>query len=877
MFEFPGKVEDDFVPDDPLPDDNLDPFDRTMIAYCVAYKVNPTSIRYRVDEGDHVEDAPRFQLIDSDVSSPVQYDELQLLAVFRSLRFNELYGTMSFAGINLNCLNARRDPYGSEHCCHQSVHGLPLKLPLEEQQTASLLVQEIRALALSTRKLRRLDFSFCISHYPATPGTPGPMTIPGSGIFEALFPLCKQQATNVDWIAVNGIELQETDLDYLVSIAAEKAAHYRAVEASRCTLTDRGLALLLDVFKAHENTLEALDISKNPLRIVPSTLSSQLSFFGHIRKLNLSNLSVTATADPLIPFEVLSQWRLDTLHLSSIHLNEQTLQVLCKYVGLIQSLTLRELWLCNCGLTGEDAANLMQSMIIEEGAARFCHTNISENPLCSKPDKFISALAQSLSPTQLSLRSIEYDIEEVFENLLLALASNKSTRTLDIARTSLPAEASEAVCKALETLLADNQTLINLDISGEETRLEISKLGVGINQALNGLKKNRNLQVLRVQYQKLGIQGASTLAEVLQENSTLRELHCDFNAITLAGFTDLVNSLAGNKAILFLPPFTESREAAVRQTEDQIRIARTKTDSSSALSSTTSKISSVRRTFTSLSASAMPSSSAIRTSSKVGAVPQWTEQDIQAALRIVTEGWELQASRLNEYLARNWRILHGMSEPGEGAASAKSETSIETQRPGTAGSLGRVLEKVAAESTPTREEDLQLGDAMLGAREPHPANAESSANDSDVAPGLDAASFTTALEGARESGALESPASPRATFGDLPIDNAHFMKENIFQPGSPTTPTTPTTPDAKRGGLRRSVESARLRSRSGTGSGSVGGGRGRARRTPPRPGGGGGGGRPPPPRDVSASGVGVGHGHSTGVSGVVLSRIANLR
>lgn len=770
FFDLPAKVEDNFIADDPPPDDGFESFDRTMIAYCVAYGVNPISIRYRVDDGEQVEDAPRFQLLEPEAGTIRGYTPQQLLAIFRSLRFNEAFGTISFAGISLDCINGIGDRFGAEHLPSHSVHVTPFGMSPAEQHEASLLVQEIRALAISTTALRRLDFSFCISKPDSKmPTFAGRSTAVGCGAVEALFPLCKQQATNVDWIALNGIELQETDLDYLVSIAAEKAAHFRAVEASRCGLTDRGIALLLDVFKAHQNTLEALDISSNTLRLAPMILSSQLGVFGHIRKLNLSNLAVTSTTEPLIPLEILSQWRLDTLHLSGIPLNEETLEVLCNYVGLFQSLTLRELWLCNCNLNGDEAAGIMQALSHEEGAARFCHLNLGENPLATKPDKMASAIAKSQCPTQLSLRSIEYDLQDVFEELLLAFAANKSIRSLDIARTSLPGEAGEGVCKAMEKLLADNNTLIDIDISGEESRLETSKLGMGINEALNGLKTNGSLQVLRVQLQKLGMQGASTLADVLKANKTLRELHCDFNAITLPGFTDLVNSLAENTTILFLPPFSESRYAALRQTEEQIRIARTKTDETM-MGSSSSKISSVRRTFSTLGAGIAPSQfgSSKSSSSRVGAVPQWTEQDVQAALRLVNEGWEDQARRLNQYLARNWRILHGVEDITSGTVSEGEKD----QRPGTAGSIGKVLQKVASQSTPTMEKDAQL---VL---------------EEDARPS-EARSATDSPEAVEQ----EQNSPQHAQFGDLPIDDAHFLRQNIFEPGSPNmSPTSPLSP-----------------------------------------------------------------------------------
>lgn len=469
-----------------------------MIAYCTAYGLNPANIRYGIFE-EGIDDGPRFELFEPQGGTR-GYSALELLAVIRSLRFNESYGTLMFSGISLDILNGAHDIYGAEHVCTQSLHGLPVTLPLEEQSRACLLVQEVRALAIASRKLRRLDFSYCIFNPKSRVDYDG-RAAPGScGIVEALFPLCKQQATNVDWIALNGIELQDTDLDYLVSIAAEKAAHFRAIETSKCGLDDRGMGLLLDVFSAHENTLEALDISNNPLRLVPNILSSQLKGFGYMRLLDMSNLVVASgTNEPLLPLEILTQWRLEELRLRGIPLLRPSVTALCSYLAHPQSQTMRELVLSNCSLTGGDVGMMMQSMTQEIGTTRWLHLDVSENCLQERLDTMASAVAQDLAPSNLSMRSIEYDLDDMFENLLLGFACNKTVRVLDLSMASLPSEAGEGVCKALEKLLAENSTLENIDISGENSRLEVSKLGVGINQALTGLKYNTKLEIVRVQ------------------------------------------------------------------------------------------------------------------------------------------------------------------------------------------------------------------------------------------------------------------------------------------------------------------------------------------------------------------------------------------
>ena len=88
----------------------------------------------------------------------------------------------------------------------------------EELEKSCLLVQEVRAMAATSRKLRRMDFSGCITAKPAIVKAgrneePVKQKDIGCGIVEALFPLCRHQNTNVDWICLNGIYLSETDLD----------------------------------------------------------------------------------------------------------------------------------------------------------------------------------------------------------------------------------------------------------------------------------------------------------------------------------------------------------------------------------------------------------------------------------------------------------------------------------------------------------------------------------------------------------------------------------------------------------------------------------------------------------------------------------------
>jgi hypothetical protein len=167
-------------------------------------------------------------------------------------------------------------------------------------------------------------------------------------------------------------------------------------------------------------------------------------------------------------------------------------------VNYKQSRALRELRLDHCYLTGKDIAYLMQSMTETPGKARELHFDVSENYIEQDLKKLTKAIAGGYAPSSLAIRLIEFEDEAEFRRMILALAANNTIRQLDISRASLPCDASEDTCQALEAMFADNTCLEWLDMSGEDSRLETTKLGVGINRALRGLQRNCTLRVLYI-------------------------------------------------------------------------------------------------------------------------------------------------------------------------------------------------------------------------------------------------------------------------------------------------------------------------------------------------------------------------------------------
>ncbi|KAK6439039.1 hypothetical protein LTR95_004754 [Oleoguttula sp. CCFEE 5521] len=731
--DVPPEVEEMLIPGVSTSGEELFAFERTLTAYCVAYGMSPANIRYVVNY--QCEDAPRFELLPPADSRRPEYGPLELIAITRALRYNESFGSLSFANIPLDSLNGLHDNYGKEYVCIETKAGTPIKLSEEELSRSCLLVQEVRAMAATSKKLRRLDFSSCIVSSPQSTHT---MPESGSarskdlgcGIVEALFPLCRHQTTNVDWVCLNGICLSDTDLDYLVGAAVEKACHFRAIELNQCGLTDRSLGLILDALRAQDNTLEAIELAGNTARINPAAFDAQLGIFGFIRNLNLSYASRTSGSEPLLQAETLLNWRLSQLRLSGTNLNTSTIDAVATYLVHPNSDSLHELFIDHAYLSGGDIATLLYSMMRSNGAHRNMHLDVSQNHLSKDLDQVVQAIANGMAPSHVTMKAIEYRDESSFRKMLGALTVNKTIQYLDISHTALPGDASDDTCRALERLLGENDTLLELNMSGEDSRLATSRFGPGINDALAGLKRNKTLQVFRVENQKLGLQGASTLADVLKENTTLRELHCDRNEIPLHGLTDLVNSLVTNTSIIHLPSMLDGRSAAFHSAEQTMKTmsgsyppnasTRNFSGGSTKISplSTSSfamkrGLASVRRSAT--RSHAPPSFPALPTplhtsttlspprtrqassTGPVAAPVSFTVQDVQTTHRLLAEQWDRQCFRLTQYLERNWCLLHGLPTADEGVTDEAFE------RPSSVGSLGKMLERVKMDTTPRGE------------------------------------------------------------------------------------------------------------------------------------------------------------------------------
>ncbi|RMZ80520.1 hypothetical protein DV737_g2925, partial [Chaetothyriales sp. CBS 132003] len=669
LFDIPGDP-DDQLPSPPCSEDDYAGFDKTLMAYAAAYDVNASRICYTVDHC--AEDGPKFQLLQP--AGPQPYSAAELVAVFRSLRYNESFGSVSFANIDLYPLRYLYDVYGTDIDSLTTRSGISTNLT--GHHALPVLCQEVRGLALKSRKLRRLDFSGCF------PGlSQGNEERESCCIPEALVPLCKKSLTNVDWIILSGVLLADTDLNFLVDAASERRCHLRALELGQCGLSVHDIDVLLSAAAAQENTMEVVDISGVQGRFSPELFQRQIGAFTHIRRLNLTRVQKTAGPEPLVPPEVLMTWRLESFHISQTTLNELTIESIAAYLRCPRSELLRELHLDQCGLSGRDLAIFFRAMTRTPGQGRRMHVSTSENRLRLGISKLSEAIKENHGPSSLTMRMLDFEKEQQFRELIEALTWNTSLQSLDISRASLPYHASTETSEALKTMFATNSTLEELDMSGEQAHLDSTRFGIGLNIALRGLEGNRTLKRLRIEHQNLGPQGASTLADVLGKNECLQEIYCEHNAINLQSFTVLVNAVEKNKTLQFLPSMDVERDRSMDRVLQEIGAMER------GESLRLSKVG-IKKSFTGALAVPRLGHRKAASSSSAGSTDL---QDAALALSAIDEKWNVQTSRLQKYLYRNYCIVNGFPWIDEEA------NQVIDNRPETASSMQKAVEQELVE------------------------------------------------------------------------------------------------------------------------------------------------------------------------------------
>ena len=196
--------------------EDLGGFNTTITAYCQGYGCDISNIQYTLNWD--VEDAPEFKLLPP--ARNAKYSTKELLAIMRTLRYNEFFRSISFEGVDLHSLHGTSDSFGTEHVAMSTYDGAPIYSVLEVKTwERSLLYQEVQAIALKSRSLVRMNFGNTLPRRRVrnTSDWGGMLADkdPGCEFIAAILPLCRKTITTVSWIILSGIELGDTDFEDL--------------------------------------------------------------------------------------------------------------------------------------------------------------------------------------------------------------------------------------------------------------------------------------------------------------------------------------------------------------------------------------------------------------------------------------------------------------------------------------------------------------------------------------------------------------------------------------------------------------------------------------------------------------------------------------
>ncbi|PON27938.1 hypothetical protein TGAM01_v203075 [Trichoderma gamsii] len=622
---------------------DLGGLEMSLQAYCVAFNVQipAWTIEWLTPS------EPTFRLLASD---EWEYTPLQLLAVFRALRYNSFFKALSFRDVSLTSLANKSDysQYG-DTVVYTSLSGV--KLPEDYYQLlsqATVLEQEIHALLFSSESIRHIDFTNTAGlKRPLRPQTgrgsvdQTTMRKMSSEIIRPLSMLLKTQLSHCHSISMSGNPIGSSDVAELANVFGLDDVHLRKVDLSNCGLGDIDLNKLWSGLAGQAETIEYIDTSGNSGTVGFDTLTYTLRQLRNIKKLNISGNTRLVSEEPLFAEGALQSWALQELDLSGIVLNDTTVVSLARYVESPLSQELQVLRLNNCGLTGSQVAQLFFSM----GKARHMTVHINANRLDDGIGSLCDALSSGYGPWSLFMQMIEFSYEDSFVKLMRALTINKTIECLSLAGCATPDAVSSVACQAASDLFAKNDTIRFLDISGYDSKLDEGRLGREFSRSLSGMKFNKRIEHLRVRSQMLNI-NIGDLAEAISRNQTLHTLDCEGNDFNLSNFWHLVKRIEGNTTIRHFSAFSEAELSRTIQKSAEVDVP----------------VVAPRR------------SSGIFNKLKHEKPPVIVEKPLVQRL---SDEWDAAISALNRVIERNQKIYHDEQSPAKMADEGIENCEIE--------------------------------------------------------------------------------------------------------------------------------------------------------------------------------------------------------
>ncbi|KAI0408628.1 RNI-like protein [Xylaria palmicola] len=554
---------DDGAQQMPLPNgEDYGGFRTTLEAFIEGYACQPVEWTVKWKDVRH---APQLCLLKPRKQS--QYTAHQLLAVFRAIRFNEFFKSLSFCDVDFSSLSNRFDNkqrlestiWLSRTGKHSLTRG-----EADMVESSPIIFQELVSILLGSEAIKFIDLTNVLRKVPKGSLPTAPKV--GCEIMPPITLLWGSAQTRCSSINVNGNEIGETDAVELCRVFQSRPNFLRTFEISRCNLDEISLVYLWEGLHEQRFSLEELDTSYNSGRVEASRIACTLNETTKLKRLNLAYTIRGELEGPLFrPWSSSvssGAWRLEELDLSGWKLNFETICGLMKYLELEESSGLHRLCLNSCALTGELATGIFCRI----GAGRDIHLCLNGNPLEAGSTDWIDLIHGNEAPTKLHLDMVQFQHESNFNRLLTALSHNKTIKFLSMVGTGPPGRITAKTSDLLSKLFSVNNTLRFLDLSGYSGKLEDSHLGWGLSGALSGLKDNTSLYQLRLRNHDMGAaEDLTELCRILVSNKGLAMLDIQHNNFDHYQFGKLVQALSHNNQLISFPVSEADRDYAINK------------------------------------------------------------------------------------------------------------------------------------------------------------------------------------------------------------------------------------------------------------------------------------------------------------------------
>ncbi|KAI0128389.1 hypothetical protein BJ170DRAFT_682184 [Xylariales sp. AK1849] len=546
-------------------------FKRTLDAFMEGYHCSP--VNWKVNWQD-TQNPPEFRLLPpSGKKGNARYTSHQLLAVFRALRFNDFFHSLTFSGIDFSALSGVLDnTYRLEPTAwlSRTEKRCLTRDEFEIVEKSPVLFQEIIALLLGSESIKHIDLGGVLSRATGTKSstTPGDFALAGRSceVVPPIILLLRSLQTRCKSVVLSGNPLGPMDISEIYQTLQARLDFMKGLCFSNCQLDDMALIRLWEGIHEQRHSLEILEVASNSSRLEAGRVSKTLEESSKLRRLDLAYCLKGNLDGPLFSPWTTSPytdpWRLQELDLSGWKINFDTISSFLRYMELEESNGLRKLVLDNCGISGEVAT----AIFCRIGKGRDMHLHLSGNPLESGSTDWIDLVHGDETPRNLHLDMIQFSDESNFNRLLRALAGNTTIEFLSLVGTCPPARASSKTSELLSKFFETNTTLQFLDFSGYSGKLDDGQLGWGLSGALGGLKHNRTLRQLRIRNHDIGAANDVTdLCRVIALNKGLAMFDIHNNNFDHHQYSKLVHALEFNQQIISFPTTKVCRDSALEK------------------------------------------------------------------------------------------------------------------------------------------------------------------------------------------------------------------------------------------------------------------------------------------------------------------------